>query len=108
MDDIQIAETVKKLQQDMLTNQEVIHFLTKLNHLELRVKNVAIMKLQKHQQLNNSSNVKDMLAGLIKVASTSSAKKKNLSRMSTNLSQLAPDGLVARLTDKIGETQRKF
>ncbi len=49
MDDIQIAQTVKQLQQDMLTDQEVIHFLTKLNHLELRVKNVALMKLLKHQ-----------------------------------------------------------
>lgn len=47
MDDIQIAKTLKQLQQDILTDQEVIHFLTKLNHLELRVKNVAIMKLIK-------------------------------------------------------------
>ena len=29
----------------MLTDQEVVHFLTTLNHLELRVKNVAVMKL---------------------------------------------------------------
>ena len=31
----------------MLTDQEVVHFLTKMNHLELRVKNVATIRLMK-------------------------------------------------------------
>lgn len=47
MDDILIASTLKKLQEKMLSDQEVVHFLTKMNHLELRVKNVATSKLLK-------------------------------------------------------------
>jgi len=47
MDDIEIAGVLRKLQHAFLTDEEVIHYLTTLNHLELRVKNVAIMKLFK-------------------------------------------------------------
>ena len=45
MDDIMVAKEMKKLQLEKLKDEDVIRFLTKLNHLELRVKNVAVVKL---------------------------------------------------------------
>ena len=47
-----------------------------------------------------------MLSGLIKMAGSDSNKKMKLMRMNT--SQLASDGLVTRLADKISETSRKL
>ena len=47
-----------------------------------------------------------MLSGLIKMAGSDSNKKMKLMRLNT--SQLASDGLVTRLADKISETSRKL
>ena len=49
MDDIDIATTLKRIQQEMLMDEEVVAFYTRMIHLELRVKNVAVMKLQQIQ-----------------------------------------------------------
>lgn len=47
MDDIEIARTLTELKREMLHDIEVIHHLTKMNHLEIRVKNVAVLKMIK-------------------------------------------------------------
>mmetsp|Transcript_19260 Transcript_19260/g.26076 ORF Transcript_19260/g.26076 Transcript_19260/m.26076 type:complete len:138 (+) Transcript_19260:888-1301(+) len=104
MDDIQVAKTLKALQQEMLTDQEVIHFLTKLNHLELRVKNVAVMKLFKIQQNAKKSSTKDEIANLIK---RTMKKAGNMNLQRTLTQNLRSDGLVERLREKIQETHRK-
>ena len=106
MDDVQIAKTLRELQQDMLSDQEVIHYMTKLNHLELRVKNVAIMKLLKLQAQAKQSNMKETLAQLITLTTEKSNSRMKLLRMNTVA--LQADGLVARLGDKISETQRRI
>lgn len=102
MDDIQIAKTLKDLQMEMLTDQEVVHFLTKMNHLELRVKNVATSMLLKQQETKEKSNIRESLAAVIKFAGDKGLKKEKLARMDT--SRLSHDGLVKRLTEKIFET----
>ena len=50
MDDIDIAIALKKIQQAMLQDEEVVHFYTNMKHLQLRVKNAAILRLFKLQQ----------------------------------------------------------
>ena len=45
MDDIDIACALKQIQQNMLKDQEVVHFYTTMTHLQLRVKNAAVAKL---------------------------------------------------------------
>ena len=45
MDDKKIATTLHKLQAEEVKDDEVVLFYTKMNHLELRVKNIAVTKL---------------------------------------------------------------
>ena len=47
MDDPKIAQTLHKLQGKEVEDSEVVLFYTKMNHLELRVKNIAVTKLLK-------------------------------------------------------------
>ena len=47
MNDPIIAETLHKLQAEEVKDDEVVLFYTKMNHLELRVKNIAVTKLIK-------------------------------------------------------------
>ena len=45
MVDREIAGTLNKIQAEEVTEEEVVLFYTKMIHLELRVKNVAVTKL---------------------------------------------------------------
>ena len=47
MNDPIIAETLHKLQAEEVKDDEVVLYYTKMNHLELRVKNIAVTKLIK-------------------------------------------------------------
>ena len=47
MDDATITATLHRLQAEEVKDEEVIILYTKMNHLELRVKNVALTKLIK-------------------------------------------------------------
>ena len=49
MNDPIIAETLHSLQAKEVKDDEVVLFYTKMNHLELRVKNIAVTKLIKGQ-----------------------------------------------------------
>jgi len=60
-----MADELEKAQKEMLKDHEVIHFLTTLNHLELRVKNVAITKLFKIHTQAKQSDTKQSLSTLI-------------------------------------------
>ena len=42
----------------MLQDIEVIHHLTKMNHLEIRVKNVAVLKLIRQQTKAKTDTLK--------------------------------------------------
>ena len=78
--------------------------LTKLLHLELRVKNVAVMKLFQIQKNASTTNIKDEIANLIK----RTMKKTGNMEMHRSMTQTArADGLVERLHEKIQDTQRK-
>lgn len=107
MDDIEIARTLTDLKKEMLHDIEVIHHLTKMNHLEIRVKNVAVLKLLRQQSKAETDNLKNSLMKLIKnVSKKASSGNNKLLRMNT--SQLAADGLMSRLSEKIQDTQRKI
>jgi len=45
MDDLQIAAELKELQKAIVSDEDVVNHLTIINHLALRVKNVAVQKL---------------------------------------------------------------
>ena len=107
MDDLQIAKTLKDIQLEMLTHQEVVHFLTKMNHLELRVKNVATTMLIKQTNLNVKRDVRSALAKVINDAIQKNSKTQNLQRLNT-FTPPANDGLVDRLTEKVTETMTKI
>ena len=105
MDDIEIARTLTDLKKEMLQDIEVIHHLTKMNHLEIRVKNVAVLKLIRQQSKLQSDNLMNSLMKLLKQVGKGGGSNK-LMRMNT--SQLASDGLLERLSEKVEETQRKI
>ena len=105
MDDIEIARTLTDLKKEMLQDIEVIHHLTKMNHLEIRVKNVAVLKLIRQQSKLQSDNLMNSLMKLLKQVGKGGGSNK-LMRMNTN--QLASDGLLERLSEKVEETQRKI
>lgn len=100
-DDKEIAKEMKVLQKQMLTNQEVIHFMTKMNHLELRVKNVAIQKLLRFEDRAATDSIKTMLADMILEfkGKHSGENKKKLMRMSTKF--VNNDGLIKRLNSSL-------
>ena len=83
MDDQQIAKTLKQIQQEFLTDEQVINFMTQLNHLELRVKNVAVMKMIQQKANANQANFKDALKKLINMTQKKGASKMRLMRMNT-------------------------
>jgi hypothetical protein len=66
MDDVDIAVALKKIQQNMLQDEEVVHFYTNMKHLQMRIKNVAIMKLFKLQQQKQTDQLRQGLVRLIK------------------------------------------
>ena len=66
MDDLEIADTLTILKKEMLHDIEVIHHLTKMNHLEIRVKNVAVLKLIRQQSKLQSDHLMNSLMKLIK------------------------------------------
>ena len=102
MDDIDIATTLKRIQQEMLGDGEVVDFYTRMIHLELRVKNVAVMKLQKIQQKKEKASACAGLNSLIKKIMKDKGKSATLQRSVTQ--NLEADGLVDRLTDQVIET----
>ena len=90
----------------MLTDGEVVDFYTRMIHLELRVKNVALMKLLKIQQMKANASACAGLNNLIKRIMMDKGKASILLR--SNTQNLAADGLVDRLTDQVSETQNKI
>ena len=90
----------------MLTDGEVVDFYTRMIHLELRVKNVALMKLLKIQQMKANASACAGLTNLIKRIMLDKGKASILLR--SNTQNLAADGLVDRLTDQVSETQNKI
>ena len=57
--------------------------MTQLNHLELRVKNVAVMKMIQQKANANQANFKDALKKLINMTQKKGASKMRLMRMNT-------------------------
>lgn len=55
MDDPMIAKSLHKLQLAEVKDEEVVLYYTQLNHLELRVKNVAISKMLKQLVVKDTS-----------------------------------------------------
>ena len=90
----------------MLTDGEVVDFYTRMIHLELRVKNVALLKLLKIQQMKENASACSGLTNLIKRIMKDKGKASILLR--SNTQNLAADGLVDRLTDQVAETQTKI
>ena len=66
MDDIDIACALKQIQQNMLKDQEVVHFYTTMTHLHLRVKNAAVTRLFQIQGKKETANIRQGMAELIK------------------------------------------
>lgn len=83
MDDPQIAETLKQIEQDELSDLEVIHLMTQVNHLELRMKNVAIRKLIRQRAASKTNNMKEALTSLITRVNSHDMKRLKLVRMNT-------------------------
>ena len=106
MDDIAIAEELLKLQKEVLCDQDVVHYMTKMNHLELRVKNVALTKLFQLKQQASKDTLKTNLSALILEVTDKNNSKNKLNRMNTAV--LKSDGLLSRLSDKIDDTQRRI
>ena len=52
----------------MLSDTEVIHHLTIINHLELRVKNVATMNLIQQVKKRETNNIRESLKNVIEYA----------------------------------------
>ena len=100
MDDPKIASSLSKIQSEMVKDEEVVLNYTKMNHLELRVKNVAVTKLIKCQ------NRKDWKQSLNSITSEIE-KNKNKIKRSNTINQ-DPDKLIGRLRDKMVSTKEKI
>ena len=80
--------------------------MTQMTNLQLRVKNVAVMKMIAMRANSSQANFKDALKKLMKATQKKGAGRVKLMRMNT--AQLQADGLLSRLNDKIIETQRRI
>ena len=100
MDDPKIASSLSKIQSEMVKDEEVVLNYTKMNHLQLRVKNVAVTKLISCQ------NRKDWRQSLNSMSAEIAKSKDKLKRQNT--SSLDPDKLIGRLRDKMVSTKEKI
>lgn len=71
MDDFQISQKLKELQADAISREEEIFHVTKILHLQLRIKNVAAVRLYKMQVMDKQADMKQILKSLTKLASKS-------------------------------------
>ena len=103
MDDVEMAIALKGIQEKRLSDQEVVHFYTQMNHLQLRVKNSAITKLFQIQKKRETAHMRSGLADMIKKLVLKNSSPSALKQQANN--DWANDGLLIRLEEKINETK---